>query len=235
MKNLFKLSLLLCFSVLFVACSKDPVTPKASMDLTEHHVSTIVDDKVSVLFSGTVEYIGKIKSVTLKIWTDENPSGEEFDTTPLADGSFFILVPNLNPDAEYHYCYYINYGVSPDYVYEPNTIETPSLPEPTVIKPTVVTVDVTSFGVKGEVTDNGGAPIIERGIYCGMEPLPDTSGVYYPVPITEGTDGMGTFLLIVDEPGTHYVRAYAKNSAGLVGYGKDLIMVAEGGTYHHDL
>lgn len=228
MKNLFKLSLLLCFSVLFVACSKDPEAPKVSMDLTEHHVPTIVGEKVSVLFSGTVDYIGTIKGVTLKIWTDENPSGEEFDTTPSDDGSFFILVPNLNPDAEYHYCYYINYGVSPDYEIGPNTIATPSLPGPTVTDPIVATIDVTPQGVSGNVIDNGGASIIEYGICWGAERDPDISGQHDSIPITDGSDGMGPFLVMHSfEPGMYYVRAYAKNSEGLVGYGDNLLLMAK--------
>lgn len=220
--KLYKLSLLLCLSILFVACSKDPEAPKASMDVWEEEPAfTIEDGKVSVCFSGNVEYKGKIKRVTLKLDATSYP-------VQLDGATFSVCVPDLNPDAEYHYRYCIDYGVSPEYVVEKN-LTTPALPEPVVTKPTVVTEDVTLLGVRGNVTDNGGAPIIERGICWGTEPNPDISGMHIQAPIPDGYDGMGAFLLLLNlDPGVYYVCAYAINSSGLPpGYGEDLILVAK--------
>ena len=227
MKKLFRLSMLLCFSLLFVACSKDPVTPKASMGFTEEEpYLAIEEDRATALFKGTVDYIGKIKSVTLMIGTDENLSDAKRYTTQLEGDAFSIFVPDLNPDAKYYYRYYIDYGVSPDYAVDRKSITTPPLPEPVVTAPTVVTENVTVLGVRGNVTDNGGAPITERGICWGTEPHPVISGSHTPFPITEGNDGMGSFLLLLDlDPGVYYVRAYAINSAGLPGYGDDLMLI----------
>lgn len=230
MKKSYKLALLLCFLVLFASCSKDPEAPIASINLIEQEPGFKIDnEKVSVLFRGIVDYKGKIKGVTLKIWTDENQSDPDCYTMNQVDDSLLLWVNNLYPDTEYSYGYYINYGVPPDYAVEPKTIVTPSLLEPEVTLPTVVTEDITTLGVRGNVISDGGAPIIERGICYGKQQYPDISGTHISAPIPDGVDGMGSFLVILNpnESGVYYVCAYAMNSAGLVGYGEPLILVAK--------
>ncbi len=89
--------------------------------------------------------------------------------------------------------------------------------------PTVITVDATSIMANsaisgGDVTDNGGADIISRGICWSKSENPTiaTGGN-----IQDTSSGIGVFTISItglESRTTYYVRAYAENQAG-VGYG----------------
>ena len=92
--------------------------------------------------------------------------------------------------------------------------------------PTVQTLDVSNPGQNsatgnGNVTNDGGASITERGVCWGTNQHPDLNDSHA---VSEETPGTGTFTARMNglTPNTHYyVRAYAKNSAGKIGYGDD--------------
>ena len=94
-----------------------------------------------------------------------------------------------------------------------------------ITPPSVTTVEVkdvtaTSAIVKGNVTDDGGTDIIERGVCWGTNANPITSGHH------QAASGTTTGLFSVSITGltsntTYHVRAYAKNSRG-TSYGQDL-------------
>ena len=225
MKRLFEISFQICLLLFLGACNKDPEVPKASLSLIENEPTIrIEDEKVSVFFSGIIDYKGKIKEVVLKIGINPDMSDAVNYTMQLDDVSFSKWVPNLNPDTEYRYCYCIDYGVSADYVIEPKTVMTPSLPVPTATLPNVVTEEVTTMGVIGNVISDGGAYVTERGICWGKEPLPDISGEHEPCGV-----GTGSFMMdlpVLEPGGIYYVRAYATNSVGTA-YGDDLLLLTK--------
>ena len=87
----------------------------------------------------------------------------------------------------------------------------------TVTVPTVVTNEVNNVTAitargNGNVTDDGGAPVTERGICWGTNQNPNISGTHLA-----SESGTGYFVVEMTdlEPNTtYYVRAYATNSAG---------------------
>ena len=87
----------------------------------------------------------------------------------------------------------------------------------TVTAPTVVTNEVNNVTAitargNGNVTDDGGAPVTERGICWGTNQNPNISGTHLA-----SESGTGYFVVEMTdlEPNTtYYVRAYATNSAG---------------------
>jgi uncharacterized protein (TIGR02145 family) len=95
--------------------------------------------------------------------------------------------------------------------------------EPPIVA-TVETSPVTSVGLTtassgGNVTDDGAAPVTERGVCWGTSPNPVSTGSH----TTDGT-GSGTFvsnLTGLSEGTLYYVRAYATNSAGTA-YGNEI-------------
>ena len=89
--------------------------------------------------------------------------------------------------------------------------------------PTLSTADVSNFGctwaeLGGTITDNGGAAISERGFcYSTSNSEPTIADSYIVVSSSNSTYTSSPSNLT--ENTTYYVRAYAKNSAG-IGYGE---------------
>lgn len=86
----------------------------------------------------------------------------------------------------------------------------------------VSAIGETSATASGEVFDDGGAPVTERGFVLATAPLPEF-GV--DTAFADGGGGSGVFSsdLGVLSPGTtYYLRAYAVNDAG-VGYGAESV------------
>lgn len=91
---------------------------------------------------------------------------------------------------------------------------------PGVITGEVEKVAQTSAWVNGEVTDDGGGTILERGICYGTAGNPNISGSH----VTASSAGTGAFvcpLAELAEGTTYHVRAYAKNELG-ISYGDDV-------------
>lgn len=96
---------------------------------------------------------------------------------------------------------------------------------PPPYNPTAVTADPVPTGpttaiLGGEVTSEGHAPVLERGVCWGTKPLND----YYDKCVAMGS-GLGSFSQEIGgfEPGvTYYVRAYASSDIG-TGFGADKV------------
>ena len=83
---------------------------------------------------------------------------------------------------------------------------------PTVTTTAVSIVD-NSVISGGNVIDDGGSPVIARGVCYGTLPYPDLSSTYTH---TDNGTGTGVFTSVIDASvtGAIYVRAYATNSSG---------------------
>ena len=97
-----------------------------------------------------------------------------------------------------------------------------TLPVVRIISITDVTQTTASFG--GNVTDDGGAEIMEMGVCWDTSPNPTTNS-------NKTSNGKGTGLFNGSLTGLtantkYYVRAYATNSAG-TGYGKEISFITD--------
>lgn len=96
-------------------------------------------------------------------------------------------------------------------------VKDPTLPVLTTGQATEVTVS--SAGLSGKITDDGGAVVTARGFCWGTEAEPTLDDEFTP----SGT-GIGEFITTINglEPNTRYhARAYAENSVGIA-YGNDI-------------
>ena len=92
-------------------------------------------------------------------------------------------------------------------------------------RPVVITADVTEitlYSVKcgGGVSDGGGAVVVERGVCWNTSANPTVLDF-----CTKDGSGLGTYISNISglEHGTtYYVRAYAVNANGVVGYGEEV-------------
>ncbi|NCA74983.1 MAG: hypothetical protein EOM90_01490 [Alphaproteobacteria bacterium] len=82
-----------------------------------------------------------------------------------------------------------------------------------------VAVNAEGAMVGGSITSDGGAPVTERGICFGIEPVPDVTDSV--IICGSGTGNFDYTLTGLTGGTTYYVRAYAKTSVGVV-YGNEV-------------
>ena len=97
----------------------------------------------------------------------------------------------------------------------------PEIEKPTVVTKSVGEVTETSAKVVGQVTEDGGAEVTERGVCWNTEGAPEVVDFR-----TKDGSGIGSFTSNIPDlvPNTqYYVRAYATNEKG-VSYGEELTL-----------
>jgi len=133
-------------------------------------------------------------------------------------GPFTSTISGLNPNTTYYYRAYATNSAGTAYGVE-NHFTTSPVTLPDVSTSPVTPVGVTTATAGGNVTNDNGGQITERGICYNTTGNPTTSDTK----ITNGT-GTGTFSVNITglTSGTvYYVKAYAINSAG-TGYGSQV-------------
>jgi len=83
---------------------------------------------------------------------------------------------------------------------------------PTVTTSDVTNITKTSAFVGGNVMDDGGATVTERGIYYSTSTSPETTGI--KLQIGSGTGTYSTSLTGLTAGTTYYIKAFAINSEG---------------------
>ncbi|HEN21183.1 MAG TPA: hypothetical protein ENN86_04155, partial [Desulfobacteraceae bacterium] len=130
-------------------------------------------------------------------------------------GSFESVVDNLDPGTRYHIrAYAVNSeGVS----YGEELILSTKLGIPVVITEGVSDIDYSAVTLTGDVPDDGGLDIIERGLVWDTIERPTRNNFYA---LVEGTTGKYDYRITGLRAGSrYYARAYARNERGFV-YGE---------------
>lgn len=151
--------------------------------------------------------------------TNDDPTLHYAPYPTAGTGPYSVELTDLEPGKTYKVKAYARNSVCPAYG-EEQTLTMEADP------PTVQTLEVSNLGQNsamgnGNVTNGGGAAITERGVCWSTSPMPDLNDSHA---VSEETPDIGTFTAMMNGliPNTHYyVRAYAKNSAGKIGYGND--------------
>ncbi len=136
----------------------------------------------------------------------------------LGIGSFVSNITGLTPNTTYYLRAFATNGVGTFYGNEINFTTTPAtLP---ILTTSVSSITATTAISVGNISSNGGAPVIARGICWSTAANPD---ITLNTKMTEGT-GSGSFTSNITgliPSTTYYVRAYATNAIGTV-YGNEI-------------
>ena len=135
------------------------------------------------------------------------------NTIPDADNDkhITVLIENLVPATKYYVWAYATNKIGRSYSHTPVELNTPGLP--TVITNLPLEVTDTSAVCGGNITDEGGIPVIARGVCWSLDTTPDLSDNY----TEHNTGGPGNYSCDIDslKQGTkYYIRAFATNAMG---------------------
>ncbi len=155
--------------------------------------------------------------------TLENPSlasNDGFTTDGTGTGTFTSAISGLDCNTTYFVRAYATNSAGTEYgnQVEFTTNSCPQGDNPTVVTALIANITPTSAEGGGEVTGDGGATVMDRGVCWSESPNPSISDLH----TSDGT-GIGPFSSSITDlaPNTlYYVRAFATNSYGTA-YGEE--------------
>lgn len=188
---------------------------------TEATLPTVTTDGIEgTTAHGTVTADGG-KPVTERgiCWgLNHNPTiADLHDSNGTGLGSYAVPLTDLQPGKTYYYRAYATNEMGTAYGLEGSPLVVEANP-PTVNTGEVSNIQQTTAQGSGNVTDDGGAEVTERGVCWSTSPNPTIANSH----AYDGVGGLGNFTVPMTglTANTHYyVRAYAKNSEGKIGYG----------------
>ena len=151
--------------------------------------------------------------------TSHNPTvSGSHATNGLGEGSYSVSMTGLTPNTTYYVKAYainsqgVGYG-------EEKTFKTANISSPVVTTNEVTSITQTTATCGGNVTDEGGGTVTERGICWSISENPTIND-------SHSSSGTGTGIYSITMTGlvpgtTYHVRAYAKNTTD-IGYGTDV-------------
>ena len=176
----------------------------------------------SVRITGSYSFTGTVEGMMVNIGEKESLIDASSYPVQLAGTDFSVSIGHLKPSTEYYYCFSVDFGTNDNLLTDTKSFTTleATMEVPTVTTLEVLAIDSSTFRVTCKVNSDGGAAITERGVCWNTygNPNIDDESLAYASP------GLGEYSCRITglaPAKKHYVRAYAKNSAGM-GYGEVL-------------
>jgi hypothetical protein len=235
MKFNFTRILLLVSSILFFSCVIEPADPALLNQTNSNPANPTVLPVLTTTTATTVNSTSATSGGTITsdggsiiiargvVWsTSQNPTIADSKTVDgNGIGSFTSSITNLAAGNTYYVRAYATNANGTAYGNQVtiSTISNPNLPVLTTIPVTNNVAPNAKSG--GNITSDGGSPVIDRGVVWGFSPAPTYSNSYSR---THDGTGIGSFVsnITTGLPGTLlYVRAYATNANGIA-YGNEI-------------
>ena len=206
---------LLLMSLLLIGfsnCKKETEPPTERFSINKEK-EKVLPMTTSVTITGEYTFSGKVKSMKLKLGTNENLFGSDEYAAELANKSYSATISDLKPGSLYYYRYLVDYGDEVDF--ESDIYYFTTLSDVPIVKALeVLAIDSTTFRIKCEVLSDGGSEVTERGICWNNfgDPGMDDDTLRYSI------GGIGQYNIRMEDlvlGKKYYVRAYAKSSAGI--------------------
>ena len=217
---------ILALIIVLASCKKVPEVNLKYVDV-ERDLITVGTTTATVQCD--YQYIATLKKAYLYYGEGENEADMNAAEMRVVQNTLYVNLAGLEENTTYSYYYEFHNGFNSMRTVA-KTFKTESSGT-SISLPTVVTAEVTEITTSsaksgGEVTNNGGAEVTERGICWGTNANPSLSDNH----VAAGA-GLGAFnaaMSGLEANTTYHVRAYATNSAGTA-YGLDREFVTDGG------
>ena len=213
--------LILTLLVAMAACKKVPEVNKEYVDV-ERDLITV--GTTTAIIQCDYEYIATLKKAFLYYGEGEDATDMNVAEMSVVQKTLYVELGGLKGNTTYSYYYeFVNGFNSMRSVLKTfKTEKSPDTP-PAITLPTVITAEVTEITTNsaksgGEVTNDSGAEVTERGICWSTNANPTISDSH----VAAGT-GTGAFTAVMsglEINTTYHVRAYAINEKGTA-YGLD--------------
>ena len=210
--------IVLCLLLALVGCQRDEEMEMAWVKVSNE----VIEPRYkSVRIISTISSNATINHVVVIISTTPKfSSTTHYTMEKQPDGKYSVAIANLTHSTTYYLRYQGSNqwsSLQPTTISEFRTTDTPSIAFVTTSQ--VTDISYCSATVGGNVTDDGGATVTERGICYSTSANPTTANTR----ITSGS-GIGSFtcnLTDLQDGMTYYVRAYAINEKGIA-YGEEV-------------
>ena len=202
----------------FSSCKKED--PEAGIKIPTVKSGSVTEISVfSVRFEGNLENDGGDKScsrgIVFSIRTEPDLSDSVLTDSTLGSGSYSFEISGLEKGRTYYFRAWAKNSAGTAFG-EIRSFNTANIPVLTTGEPQDITGATVMAG--GNISSDGGKPILEAGICFDTLPEPDISDSLKRMQ----NPGTGTFslkLIDLNPTTTYYYRAYARNAAGLA-YGE---------------
>ena len=215
--------------VLVVALASCKKTPEVNLKYVDVERDLVTVGTTTANIQCDYDYIATLKKAYLYYGEGENEDAFTSAEMRVVQNTLYVELTGLRENTTYNYFYEFHNGFN--FMRTAlKSFKTETSPGgvtlPTVITAAVTEITTNSAKGGGEVTDDGGAEVTERGICWSTNANPTINNSH----IAAGS-GMGAFTAVMSDleaNTTYHVRAYAINEAGTA-YGLDREFVTSGG------
>ena len=213
-----KLSFLILAAMLaFISCGKKADDVNVELVTVENEVRTV--GSTQAYFECEYEYINEITKALLVYCEDDQLKYAQTSKLEYVDGKWITQMNYLEKKTKYYYRYEFYNGYNLMWTEIFNFTTTDQQDKPTVETVEATNITMVSAKVEGNVTNDGGSFVTQRGIcYSRFQGPTVSDSVRYA-----GT-GIGRFvceLTNLTNATTYYIRAFATNSEG-TSYGDEM-------------
>ena len=218
--------------VLVVALASCKKTPEVNLKYVDVERDLVTVGMTTANIQCDYDYIATLKEAYFYYGEGENEDNFTAAEMRVVQNTLYVELIGLKPNTTYNY-YYEFYNGFNSMRTTLKTFKTEVTPGDVTL-PTVITAEVTEITTSsaqcgGEVTNDGGSEVTERGICWSTNANPTLDDSH----VAAGS-GMGAFNAVMSEleaNTTYHVRAYAINERGTAyGLDREFVTIGGGGT-----
>lgn len=206
-----KITLIILAAMLaFVGCGKKAEDVNVELVTVENEVTTI--GSTQAYFECEFEYLNEITKALLVYCEDDQLKYAQTSKLEYVDGKWITQMNYLEKKTKYYYRYEFYNGYNLMWTEIFNFTTTDQQDKPTVETVEATNITMTTATVEGNVTNDGGSAVTERGICYSIYENPTLSDS-----VRLAGTGIGRFyceMSNLTNATTYYIRAFATNSEG---------------------